>query len=317
MKFNKKLKWSFGLIGLTAMAVVPMSVALVSCGGNGDSSSNKGNNISVVVDSNGIIQPLTKSNITPTQYNFDNRLTNDTAEIINVNSLEEANQILNDRWSALSNDQKLECIKNDIQNWFNQGWYNVNFHSYSDYVLPNRNQVDYFLPNSGTIDNYLLVSRPADWGGPNTYNDPNRRVISWCNINNINIKNNLFNLNYNLSYVDQEKVQNSPMLVAQFEYVYNYIYENIIINPIVLNVNNKYISGLVFSTNSHSIMNIKMESGQKYNINESIEGFTSSDIAEAKNMIGKTFYSDRLENNRYYNIISPYLNIKFNITNSK
>ena len=138
-----------------------------------------------------------------------------------------------------------------------------------------------------------------------------------CYINNIDIKNNLFNLNYNLSYVYQEKLQNSPTVDAQLEYVYNYIYENITINPIVLNVNNKYVSGLAFSTNTNSSMNVKMESVQNCIINESIQGFTSSDIAEAKNMIGEKFPPVPLENNRYYNIIFPYLNLKFNITNSK
>lgn len=302
MKFNKKLKWSFGLVGLTAMAIVPMSVALVSCGGNGDSSSNQG----FVVDENGIIQPLTKSDITPTQYNFDNRLTSDTAEIKQANSLEEANQILNDKWNSLSDEEKIACIKNDIQNWFNQIWYNLDFFDNS-YCL---------LPNNGTINNQLLDSNPANWGEPSN-NDPNSRNMYCCNINNIDIKNNLFNLNYNSSIVWQEKLPNSATVDAQLEYVYNCIYENITINPIVLNVNNKYVSGLAFSTNTNSSMNVKMESVQNCIINESIQGYTSSDIAEVKNMIGKKISSSPLENNRYCNIISPYLNIKFNINNSK
>ncbi len=314
MKISKKLKWGLTLLGVGMVAAIPMGIALSSCSSSDDNNNdnnnnnqnNGGNNNGFVVDENGIIQPLTKNDITPTTYNFDNRLTSNTAEIKQVSSLEEANKILNDQWNSLSDKQKLECIKNDIQNWFNQSWYNVDFLSSSDY----------FLPNNGTIDNQLLNSNPVMWGGPNNDNDPNFRNMSICNVNNINTKNNLFNLNYNYSLVRQNKLPNSATVDAQSKYVYNYIYENITINPIVLNVNNKYVSGLVFSTNANSSMNVKMESVQNCIINESIEGFTSSDIANVKNMIGEKFPPEPLENNWYSNIISPYLNMIFEINNN-
>lgn len=40
MKISKKLKWTLGLIGLTSISIIPMSVALTSCGNGGDKYNN-------------------------------------------------------------------------------------------------------------------------------------------------------------------------------------------------------------------------------------------------------------------------------------
>ena len=70
MKKIKSLKYLLSIAALSALAIVPTSIAITSCNNsdkNSDSSSS-----GVVVDKNGIIQPLTKNDITPTEYNFDN-----------------------------------------------------------------------------------------------------------------------------------------------------------------------------------------------------------------------------------------------------
>lgn len=300
MKFNKKLKWSFGLVGLTAMAVVPMSVALVSCGENGDSSSNKGNNISVVVDSNGIIQPLTKSNITPTQYNFDNRLTSDTAEIINVNSLEEANQILNDRWSALSNDQKLECIKNDIQNWFdftNLYTYNINFYTFLE--SQNLESINREIP---TWKNY-----------ENNDSLMTRNFTSFF-INSIELNNdNSFKIDIKANSITQFKTTSSDIVNSQVNSIPSSIWMNCNVQPSYIQYKNNYYSSLKISfTNFKS----KLEySNWLTSENTPINEFNKRLAIQNAEIVNST--PSQTTNETIYYFLSPSLNLKFNITNSK
>ena len=306
MKFNKKLKWSLGLVGLTAMTFVPMSVALVSCGGNGDSSSDQGNNNGGVVDSNGIIQPLTKSDITPTQFNFDNRLTDDTAEIINVNSLEEANQILNDRWNALSNDQKLECIKNDIQNWYN--YINLNCSgSVTDWIgNPNDLLCINFDPPKNSIPTFV------DKYDPN-YTNLKYRSFMIQNLSTIVANNNYYNITISSYQTLQYLINNSPVVNSQMKINQSFIISDINISCKLLQYQNKIFSGIIITPNSSSKETSLVESCTNWITNEStpINEYMKKSYNE---IIGKP-YEDYFDQVLIFP--SPSLNLKFNITNSK
>ena len=308
MKFNKKLKWSLGFVGLTAMAVVPMSVALVSCGENGDSSSNQGNNNGGVVDSNGIIQPLTKSDITPTQFNFDNRLTDDTAEIINVNSLEEANQILNDRWNALSNDQKLECIKNDIQNWYN--YINLNCSgsgSVTDWIgNPNDLLCINFDPPKNSIPTFVV-----DDDDP-SYTNLKYRSFMIQNLSTIVANNNYYNITISGNQTLQYLINNSPVVNSQMKMNQSLKISNVNISCKLLQYQNKIFSGIIITPNSSSKETTILESCTNWITNEStpINEYMKKSYNE---IIGKP-YEDSFDQVLIF--LSPSLNLKFNITTS-
>ena len=312
MKISKKLKWGLSLLGVGAVSIIPMGVVLSSCSSsddsnNGDNSNNNQNNGGAnngfVVDENGIIQPLTKNDITPTKYNFDNRLTANTAEIKQISSLEEANQELMRTWNNLKEEEKLACIENDIQNWFNQSWYNSEFTS--TWVWDNQ---------STPIPAELLEKNSGVW-------DSDSRSMAIATLNNVSLTNNNLNFTYNFSIVCQAKSLNSATVDAQFEYTYNYNYENITLTPIILQINNnQYVSGFKFSYNSNSNFIGTLDSITNYIINESIEGFTSSDIADWKNNIGGKIIENTSTDpellNQYGCIISPYLNMIFEINNN-
>ncbi len=113
--------------------------------------------------------------------------------------------------------------------------------------------------------------------------DSDSRSMATATLNNtfLNFKDNLINFAYNFSIVCQEKLPNSATVDAQFEYTYNYNYENNTLAPIILKINNnQYVGGFKFSHNSNSNFTGKLDSVTNYIINESIEGFTSSDIAD-------------------------------------
>ena len=297
MKFNKKLKWSLGLVGLTAMAFVPMSVALVSCGGNEDSSSNQGNNIGGEVDANGIIQPLTKNNITPTQFNFDNSLNGTPIE---VSSIEEANQILNDKWNALSNDQKLECIKNDIQNWFNfTNLYNYNINFYPFLESQNLESINREIP---TWKNY-----------ENNDSLMTRNFTSFF-INSIELNNdNSFKIDIKSNSITQFKTTISDIVNSQVNSIPSSIWMNCNVQPSYIQYKNNYYSSLKISfTNIKS----KLEySNWLTSENTPINEFNKRLAIQNAEIVNST--PSQTTNETIYYFLSPYLNIKFNITNSK
>ncbi len=322
MKISKKLKWGLGLVGLTAMAVVPMSVALSSCS-SGSSDNNDNNSANGgVVDENGIIQPLSKIDITPTQFNFDNRLTSNTAEIKQVNSLEEANQILNDKWNALSDEQKIACIKNDIQNWLN--FYLLNNSCYTETSFLNK------ISTKNTIfDNYMNLISPSDNGdfnkNWNSYSDelPNvqQRVFPTQNsISKINFNNNVLNISIEQNECYQQKFLNSKNVESQVLVEIKYNFNNLEVQPKLLLYNNQYLAGFFINTTNNSTGNFQYLKTSNWIINEST-GITeyeeklsndylpydfslTSDIVPSQNLIyGAT-------------IPSPYLNMIFEINNN-
>ena len=305
MKFNKKLKWSLGLVGLTAMAFVPMSVALVSCGGNGDSSSDQGNNNGEInagfeIDENGIIQPLTRNDITPTQYNFDNRLTSNTAKIIDANSLEEANQILNDRWNSLSDEQKIACIKNDIQNWFNfTNLYNYNINFYPFLESQNLESINREIP---TWKNY-----------ENNDSLMTRNFTSFF-INSIELNNdNSFKIDIKSNSITQFKTTSSDIVNSQVNSIPSSIWMNCNVQPSYIQYKNNYYSSLKISfTNIKS----KLEySNWLTSENTPINEFNKRLAIQNAEIVNST--PSQTTNETIYYFLSPYLNIKFNITNSK
>ena len=302
MKFNKKLKCSFGLIGLTAMAVVPMSVALVSCGGNGDSSSDQGNNIGgvnggFVVDQNGIIQPLTKSDITPTEYNFDNSLNSTPIE---VSSIEEANQILNDKWNALSNDQKLECIKNDIQNWLDF----TNLYNYSINCYP-------FLESQ----NLVSINREIPtWKNYENNDSLMTRNFTSFFINSIELNNdNSFKIDIKSNSITQFKTTSSDIVNSQVNSMPSSIWMNCNVQPSYIQYKNNYYSSLKISfTNIKS----KLEySNWLTSENTPINEFNKRLAIQNAEIVNST--PSQTTNETIYYFLSPSLNTKFNITNSK
>lgn len=44
IKLNKKIKWTLGVLGMTTIVAVPMSVALIGCSKSNDGSSNSNDN---------------------------------------------------------------------------------------------------------------------------------------------------------------------------------------------------------------------------------------------------------------------------------
>ena len=303
MKFNKKLKWSLGLVGLTAMAAVPMSVALVSCGGNGDSSSNQGNNIGGVVDSNGIIQPLTKSDITSTQYNFDNSLNGTPIE---VSSIEEANQILNDKWNSLSEEEKIACIKNDIQNWYN--YINLNCSgSVTDWIgNPNDLLCINFDPPKNSIPTFV------DKYDPN-YTNLKYRSFMIQNLSTIVANNNYYNITISSYQTLQYLINNSPVVNSQMKINQSFIISDINISCKLLQYQNKIFSGIIITPNSSSKETSLVESCTNWITNEStpINEYMKKSYNE---IIGKP-YEDPFDQVLIFP--SPSLNLKFNITKSK
>ena len=305
MKLTKKLKWSLGLVGLTAMAVVPMSVALVSCGGNGDSSSNQGNNNGGVIDSNGIIQPLTKSDITPTQFNFDNSLNGTPIE---VSSIEEANQILNNKWNSLSDEQKIACIKNDIQNWYN--YINLNCSgsataSSGNIEDPNESLCINFAPPENDIPTFV------DYDDPD-YTNLKYRGFLIQNLSTIVANNNYFNITISGSQILQYLINDSQIVNSQMKMNQSLIISDINISCKLLQYQNKIFSGIIISPNSFSKGISTLESCTNWITNEStpINEYTKRIYNE---MIGKPYEENF---NEVLIFPSPFLNMIFNIKNN-
>lgn len=307
MKISKKLKWSLGLVGLTAMTVVPMSVALSSCS-SGSSDNNDNNSANGgVVDENGIIQPLSKSDITPTQFNFDNRLTSNTAEIKQVNSLEEANQILNDKWNVLSDEQKIACIKNDIQNWYN--YINLNCSgsataSSGNIEDPNESLCINFVPPKNDIPTFV------DYDDTD-YTNLKYRGFLIQNLSTIVANNNYFNITISGSQILQYLINDSAIVNSQMKMNQSLIISDINISCKLLQYQNKIFSGIIITPNSFSKGISTLESCTNWITNEStpINEYTKKIYNE---MIGKPYEENF---NKVLIFPSPYLNMIFEINN--
>ncbi len=307
MKKIKSLKYLLGIGALSALAIVPTSIAITSCN---NSDKNSGSSSSgVVVDKNGIIQPLTKNDITPTEYNFDNSL--NPTDSLNVNSIEEANQLLEQKWNSLSEQQKLDCIKNDIQNWMN--WNNLytsantTLSSVSSDNL-NINYDDICINFTDPIINYPNFK--IDDNNPNLeYRDFVVRNLIDINLNN----DGTYNLIFSKYNVLQYLLNTDSNISSQFKMNQVHTISNINISYKLMKRNNIIFSSLIVIPTSNSTISAQCESFSNWIINEQTPITNSYKEYCENNIVGQTMNDSY---NEYTTIPSPFLNMIFTINNN-
>lgn len=230
---------------------------------------------------------------------------------INVNSIEEANQLLEEKWNSLSEQQKLDCIKNDIQNGYN--WRNL-FQSGGCLSLSiNDDQNQYY--NQICIDfTDPHIIKPT-FSSVNDENYPNvkDRGIMVINLKTINLNSDgTYNFVLNGYQVYQCLLNTDSIVSSQVKMNAIMKISNVNISYKLMKRNNIIFSSLLISPNSNSTIYTKYESLTNWKLNENtpINAFYKNEMEGAI----ANAYTDIYDN--YDLIPSPYLNMLFTINSS-
>ena len=119
MKLNKKIKWTLGTLGMTAITTIPISVALIGCSksDDGSSNSNDNNDNNKPSQDNSLINDNFESNMQDLNKPFDDSTTQEQYNKI---------KLVADNWDSKNKTSNLDTTTayEIANNWLNNATQN-------------------------------------------------------------------------------------------------------------------------------------------------------------------------------------------------
>ena len=290
MKLNKKIRWSFSLVGLATIAVIPMSVALVSCNNNSNNDSSL--------------------NIGRIQNDFSENM-KDPNLAINVDKyIYDKAKISSNQFSSKIQDYNGENVVEKSNNWLNL----ATKEDIENMLFINFNRVSkfYYDHNNGTT--YKESAKKAFFDIKVLKYDSLEKVVNFTltyYFNELNLNDNFGWENNNINYYEYNQVK----ITYEFNNIKLIVNDNPNLPTLSIDTNNKDMTIKCINT-SYSTSNNQQEAYLK-SISSDKNNMTSEEYNNAVDLY--SHWNDILLNsvNNFLQINElDWYNIEFNNVSS-